>query len=238
MKAPVDIFVETPFGKIHALFSDGQKGLTPIVFIPGMLGKAEDWENDLESFLPRTGLAISLRGRGQSGYPAQGFSIFDHIHDIETVVNHLKLDKFILVGFSQGALYATAYAQKFPEKVASLIIQDKVLKQKKFGPEWLIKALGHPGYQDKKEFIKGLANESQEINLLKNCQPIADKPTLIMKGDLSILVTEEDLLEMKEIFKKSVVAIFPESGHDVSAPDYDLYIQTINNFIKRYPELT
>ena len=92
--------------------------------------------------------------------------------------------------------------------------------------------------KDKKEFIKGLANESQEINLLKNCQPIADKPTLIMKGDLSILVTEEDLLEMKEIFKKSVVAIFPESGHDVSAPDYDLYIQTINNFIKRYPELT
>lgn len=230
-----EIFVTAPFGPLHVIYSEGTTDEAALVFVPGMLGKAEDWVNDIESFFPRTCVSLSLRGRGRSARPVMGYSIFDHAEDIERVVNHLGLQKIVLVGFSQGALYATAYAIKHPEKIAGLIIQDKALKQKKFGPEWLKRALTHPEYQGQADFLKAIADESLDIDLLKQCQSLQDKPLLVMKGEHSAIMGIEDLQEMKSVFSDIQVMVLPDSGHDVSAPDYDLYLNTIESFLRHLP---
>lgn len=237
MNDAVDIFLKTSFGSVHALMSSSVSSQIPIVFIPGMLGRAEDWLNDFESFAPRRCVSISLRGRGQSDYPPSGFSVFDHVEDIEKLIEHLQIERFILVGFSQGALYATAFALKHPHKIAGLVIQDKVLKQKKFGKEWVERAKGHPASKGKEDFLWGIANDSQELNLLAKCDVLRKTPTLIIKGEHSAMVLDEDLMEMEGTFQNCTIEIFPDSSHDVSSPDYDLYVRTMNNFFKSHKEL-
>lgn len=237
MSETIDIFLRTSFGNIHALKSPSISSQLPIVFIPGMLGRAEDWLNDFESFAPRSCVAISLRGRGESDYPQTGFSVFDHVEDVEKVINHLGFERFILVGFSQGALYATAYALKHPGKIAGLVIQDKVLKQRKFGKEWVERAKNHPASAGKEDFLWSIANDSQELNLLEKCDVLRKTPTLIIKGENSAMVLDEDLMEMESVFQNCTIEIFPDSGHDISSPDYDLYVRTMNNFFKSHREL-
>lgn len=226
-----NIYIQTPYGKLHAAAAHLEAEELPILFIPGMLGKAEDWLNDLESFSEHPCVAISLRGRGRSDVPQSGFSVFDHAQDIESVVTHFGFHKVILVGSSQGALYATAFALRNPTKVEALVIQDKVLKQKKFGHEWVNKAKNHPEVKSD-DFLWNIANDSQDLNLLELAGSLGSTPTLLIKGGGSAMVMEEDLLEMKEVLKNLKVKIFPDSGHDVSSPDYELYIETMQSFFR------
>ncbi len=227
-----DVFVETSFGRLHAIYGNSKAKGIPMVFIPGMLGKAEDWQNDFASFSEHPCVAISLRGRGQSDFPASGFSVYDHANDIQAVVEHLGIRRFVLVGFSQGALYAVAYALTHPESIVALVIQDKVLKQRKFGKEWVERARTHPSAKSE-QFLWGIANDSQDLNLLEECRRFAKTPTLILKGGHSAMMMDEDLIEMKDVFKNSKIEIFPLSGHDVSSPDYDLYVRTMRSFLKK-----
>lgn len=225
-----NFYIETDFGKLHGLHSVTNSPLTPVVFIHGMLGQASDWENDIERFFPRPCFALSLRGRGQSNFPPENLTVQDHADDIIALVNKFKLEKIILVGFSQGALYATAYAIKHPEKIAGLVIQDKTLKQKKFGEAWINKAKQHPLCGYKTALLHGLADSSQDLNLLDLSAPIRHIPILVIKGENSAVMGEEDLVEMEGFFDKSFMEVFPDSGHDVSSPNYDYYIQRMQSF--------
>jgi len=65
-------------------------------------------------------------------YDARGLSLsqcdvaeisFDRIvRDLELVVDHAGLDRFILVGLSQGGAVAASYASRHPERVSHLIL--------------------------------------------------------------------------------------------------------------------
>lgn len=225
-----EFYLETKFGRLHGQHSVTESRATPVVFVHGMLGQASDWLNDFESFFPRPCFALSLRGRGESDFPPGQLSVQDHAEDIKALVEFFKLDKILLVGFSQGALYAMAYAIKCPERIAGLVIQDKALKQKKFGEAWVSKARQHPAYGDRTELLNGLAADSQDLNLLKLSGPLREKPILIIKGECSAMMADEDLMEMEKFFSRSAIEIFPDSGHDISSPDYSYYTQRMQSF--------
>ena len=44
------------------------------------------------------------------------------VEDLETVVNHAGLERFILIGLSQGGAVAIAYASRHPERLTHLIL--------------------------------------------------------------------------------------------------------------------
>lgn len=62
------------------------------------------------------------RGCGLSDWEVQDVSFDAWVHDLETVVNTLGLERFALLGMSQGAAIAIAYAVKHPEKVSQLVL--------------------------------------------------------------------------------------------------------------------
>lgn len=227
-----EFYIETSFGKLHGLRSVTESRAIPVVFIHGMLGQASDWENDFESFFPRPCFALSLRGRGESDFPRDSLSVQDHAKDIKALVDFFKLDKILLVGFSQGALYAMAYAIECPEKIAGLVVQDKALKQKKFGEAWVTKARQHPVCGGRTELLKGLAANSRDMDLLKVAGPVKEKPILIIKGEHSAMMADEDLMEMERFFVNSSIEIFPDSGHDIASPDYSYYTQRMQSFFE------
>ena len=62
------------------------------------------------------------RGCGLSDRDVTEFSIAAWVHDLETVVEALSLERFPLLGISQGASVAVAYAVKHPDRVTHLIL--------------------------------------------------------------------------------------------------------------------
>lgn len=62
------------------------------------------------------------RGCGLSDWDIATFSFDAWVRDLETVINTVKLDRFALLGISQGASVAIAYTVKYPEKVSHLIL--------------------------------------------------------------------------------------------------------------------
>lgn len=62
------------------------------------------------------------RGCGLSDWDVSDFSMKAWVRDLEAVVDALRLERFPLLGISQGASVSIAYAVKHPERVTHLIL--------------------------------------------------------------------------------------------------------------------
>lgn len=62
------------------------------------------------------------RGMGLSDRDVPDFSFEAFVRDLETVVDALKLDRFALLGISQGAPISIAYAVRHPQRVSRLVL--------------------------------------------------------------------------------------------------------------------
>ncbi|MGH7578577.1 MAG: alpha/beta fold hydrolase, partial [Gemmatimonadales bacterium] len=62
------------------------------------------------------------RGCGLSDWAAEEFSLDAWVRDLEAVVDRLGLERFPLLGISQGGPIAIAYALRHPERVSRLIL--------------------------------------------------------------------------------------------------------------------
>src|SRR3989442_12660467 len=62
------------------------------------------------------------RGCGLSDRVVKSSTFQDWVHDLETVVDSAGLDKFALLGISQGGAVSIAYAARHPHKISHLIL--------------------------------------------------------------------------------------------------------------------
>ncbi|GAA1705357.1 alpha/beta fold hydrolase [Microbacterium sediminicola] len=62
------------------------------------------------------------RGCGLSDWEVESFTFEDWVRDLETVVDTLGLERFPLLGVSQGGAVAIAYAVRHPERVSALVL--------------------------------------------------------------------------------------------------------------------
>ena len=100
----------------------------PLVKAANWLNHLEfDWDSPVWRHLFR-GLAkdrqlirYDERGNGLSDWDAE-FSFEMFVRDLETVVDTIGLDRFPLLGISQGCAVSVAYAVRHPERVSHLIL--------------------------------------------------------------------------------------------------------------------
>jgi pimeloyl-ACP methyl ester carboxylesterase len=122
---------ETPSGAYAALpgvklwFVDtGGRGV-PIVLLHPNTGTVEIWEPQIAG-LARAGyraVAFDRRGWGQSTPdPSSGPQPGSIAEDLHALAEHLKLEKFHLLGVAGGGFAALDYAAWHPERVRSLIV--------------------------------------------------------------------------------------------------------------------
>ena len=78
------------------------------------------WVRDLS--LRHTFIRYDERGCGLSDWSATDFSFNDWVSDLESVVEALGLDRFPLLGVSQGGAVAVAYAARHPDRVTKLVL--------------------------------------------------------------------------------------------------------------------
>ena len=87
-----------------------------------------DWESPVwrhwlrELSRDHTLLRYDERGCGLSDHEADDLSFESWVSDLETVVDAAGLDRFPLIGLSQGCAVAIAYAVRHPERVSRLVL--------------------------------------------------------------------------------------------------------------------
>ncbi|PAV16141.1 proline iminopeptidase [Pyrrhoderma noxium] len=113
---------------IHTLYYElsGSKQGTPVVFLHGGPGGGCD-EKDRCFFNPEKYKIILFdqRGSGKSTPTAclEENTTWDLVKDVETLREHLKIEKWHVFGGSWGSTLSLAYAQSHPERVKSLTLR-------------------------------------------------------------------------------------------------------------------
>lgn len=106
---------------------EGRKGYTTprptMIFIhEGNLDHTV-WKHQQEYFSKYTQtLAFDLRGCGQSGCPTDPLSIDIHVMDLHFLLQELKIDDFILIGWSIGGAVALSFLHSYPGKAKKAVL--------------------------------------------------------------------------------------------------------------------
>jgi pimeloyl-ACP methyl ester carboxylesterase len=180
-------------GEQGALFvNDGGTGGIPVLFAHSFAGNTGHWKQQLillrES---RRAVAFDFRNHGNSdSADVDAFSTEELANDIQAVANSLHLDRFILVGHSQGGLASIVYASKHPDQVAGLVL------------------VGTPGRtppDQAKQVVESLKTEKyQQVmdqymkRLLANASPAADS---LLTRDIKKIDKERSINIIQSMFE-------------------------------------
>ena len=81
------------------------------------------WRQLITELVPdRRLIRYDARGSGLSDWDVPELSLDAWVQDLESVVNALELDRFPLLGISQGGAIALTYALRHPERVTHLVL--------------------------------------------------------------------------------------------------------------------
>ncbi|RKN49222.1 alpha/beta fold hydrolase [Micromonospora endolithica] len=100
-------------------------GATPVVVLAGGAARHPEYLGDLAGLADRQRLVVPhLRGVGRSPLPddVEVASFWRQAEDVDRLRTHLGLDRLVLLGHSAGTRLAIAYAARFPERVAGLVL--------------------------------------------------------------------------------------------------------------------
>ncbi|WP_175716696.1 alpha/beta fold hydrolase [Burkholderia anthina] len=104
----------------------GREDAPPVVMLHGLRSYAHTWEPVAEALVDRYRvIALDQRGRGLSDWdPQRDYYAAAYVRDLNALVKHLGLRRFVLVGHSMGGANAFVYAGERPEHLAGLVIED------------------------------------------------------------------------------------------------------------------
>ncbi len=104
----------------------GPADADPILFLHGLRGFSGTWRQAAAALSHEYRIiAYDQRGRGESDWdPLRNYYTDAYLADLEVMVDRLALRRFVLVGHSMGGTTAYVYADRHPERVAALVIED------------------------------------------------------------------------------------------------------------------
>ena len=93
-----------------------------IVFIHGLGLNQDVWSWQVSLFKNHNVLIYDLLGHGDSKDPEGEISLNLFSGQLLQIINHIKLEKFILVGFSLGSMISRKFASLHPSIVEALVL--------------------------------------------------------------------------------------------------------------------
>ncbi len=95
-----------------------------IIILHGLFGQSDNWTGIARNLGDQFSVfTFDLRNHGQSGH-SDAFNYEFMADDVVETMNHLGLKKVHLIGHSMGGKVAMRIAQKFPDRLYSLLIAD------------------------------------------------------------------------------------------------------------------
>lgn len=217
----------------------GREQLVPLVFVPGLTESAEDYIELMRAITDRRTIAISLRGRGQSDTPEQGYSLEDHISDIRTVIEDMGLESLILFAFSRGVSYGLGYALQNTKSIAGMILGDYPALHSKLPEQWVDFIVQLPPWRGKESLVRmsrlvyeGIQKDSQEHIFWDELHQIKCPVLILRGGKQGALLTQEVVNKYLEHLPFAQSKTLEHSDHNLFEPDLRFLQEAINIFVK------
>ncbi len=107
---------------VRLSYLEGGSG-DPIIFVHGVVTTSNIFPAYVGAYSPAfRGIAVDLRGYGESEKPATGFTIEQFSADLIALADALKIDKATWVGVSMGGMILQRLALDHPERVRALVL--------------------------------------------------------------------------------------------------------------------
>ena len=216
-----------------------------VVFLHGLMAFSANWRKIANKVEDRFQCLIyDQRGHGRSFKPESGYSLEVLAEDLNKITSELGWKKFHLVGHSLGARVAMVFADKFPEKVKTLTIEDmgvSVLPESYLYYEQMLKIVPTPF--SSREAVKGFfensflklfhPNENPKVLLTFLQANIEEKEPGVFDWKFSKQAIIETARESnnqdrwREIssFKMPVLLVRGEKSHILSLPEFEKMLQ-------------
>ncbi|MBX9658101.1 MAG: alpha/beta hydrolase [Nitrospiraceae bacterium] len=95
----------------------------PIIFVHGVVTTSNIFAKYLNAYSPDfRGIAVDLRGYGDSQKPDSGFTIKQFSKDLIALADKLEIERPIWVGVSMGGMILQQLALDYPERVRALVL--------------------------------------------------------------------------------------------------------------------
>ena len=112
-------------GEVGLAIGRAGEGSDPVVCLHGITAQHRAFNAAARHLAPSRGLVgVDLRGRGDSDKPESGYGLEAHAADVVRVLDHLDLERAVLVGHSMGGFVALKTALTFPERVRAIVLLD------------------------------------------------------------------------------------------------------------------
>jgi len=122
---------------LRLAYDDRGEGV-PVLCLPGLTRNMDDFEPVLDHYVDRARIIrMDFRGRGASDYgdPAT-YQIPQEAQDVIALLDHLGLERIVILGTSRGGLVAMVLALIAKDRLAGVILND-------VGPEIMAKGLAN-----------------------------------------------------------------------------------------------
>lgn len=113
---------------LNVHYSDQGTGET-LVFLHGFLEDLSMWDSIIETFSDKRCICIDLLGHGETQNSGPVHGMEDQALLVKKTLDHLQVDKALLIGHSMGGYIALAFAELYPEMTAGICLMNSSAQQ-------------------------------------------------------------------------------------------------------------
>ncbi|MFG3201044.1 alpha/beta fold hydrolase [Streptomyces sp. NPDC048192] len=215
----------------------------PLVFVHGWTADRHRWDHQIAHFsATRRVIRLDLRGHGEST-GAGVRTIAELAHDVLALLDHLQVERFVLVGHSMGGMVAQTIALAHPERVERMALVGSIGRmtysrgrgllmavstrvpyrlfvaaniQRAFGPGYPreeIRAHIRASAATPREVVMTLYAAMRAFDVLDRAAEIRT-PTLMVHGYHDVQLPVRQMLRMAKAYPDAVVRIL-DAGHEL-----------------------
>jgi pimeloyl-ACP methyl ester carboxylesterase len=258
-------FADLPTGA-RIWYSDTGGSGAPVVFLHAATGSSQVWEHQIPVFKASNFRVVTYdrRGFGRTVIDPAGIQPGTGSEDLLALVDHLRVDRFHIVGTAAGGIVALDFAVSFPARLRSLVLANSIGGIQ--DPEYL--ELGNrlrlapqfnalpPEFRELSPSYRAVNpggterwKDLERTNRSPGPPPPAQTmkshmtfstlesiklPTLLLTGDADLYAPPAVLRLFAARISGSESVVVPEAGHSVYWEQPEIFNRTVLAFIRKY----
>jgi len=228
----IEHFIDNNGVKIHAIeFNPSVDGI-PLVMVPGMGNAAEEIAETVGELLTRHTIALSLRGRGKSDSPVEGWRLEDQASDIVAVVKHFGFLQIALFGHSTGGSIAARALPMIPAEVVAYIIGDFPLKYPPYGEKWRQRVKEQMAFLPITDVaLKGIVRDAEYTDVFDYLKAVSSNLMAITGDPEKSLLKPDDIARLEQMFPLIKIERLDGCSHEFLSDAPVRSVEVIERFI-------
>ncbi|MDN3029108.1 alpha/beta fold hydrolase [Streptomyces sp. S.PB5] len=231
----------------------------PLVFVHGWTANRHRWDHQVEHFAKkRRVVRLDLRGHGDSTGAGVG-TIAELAEDVLALLDHLEIERCVLVGHSMGGMIAQTIALAHPDRVARMVLVNSIGRMTYSRGRGLLMAAstlapfkvfvaaniqrafapGHPR-EEIRAYVRSSADTPREVVMTlygaMRAFDVLDRvgeiqvPTLMVHGYHDIQLPLKQMLRMAKAYPDAMVRVI-DAGHELPVEKPEELTRAVEGFV-------